>query len=135
MQLAVGLAIARPDAAAAAGPNAPLAGAADVANVVHFEQLMNDHMQQGHAVEVDFDSAARTAGHVVGTGGWGDSGLWTGVYLGGEAMRYQVARTHLGEAHHTQTELAFWSGQQAQSMARVREILRAEHIDINIAED
>jgi hypothetical protein len=103
--------------------SAPLADATDVATVAHYEQLMQDHMQQGHAVEVDFDSPERLAGHVVGTGGWGDSGLWTGVYLGGEAMRYQVAK-HANDA-----------AGQAAALARVREILRAEHVDINIAED
>ena len=120
--VAVAAALLAPSTAQAAGP-APLADAADVANVVHYEQLMQDHMQQGHAVEVDFDSAQRLAGHVVGTGGWGDSGLWTGVYLGGESMRYQVAK-HSGD-----------TAGQAAALARVREILRAEHIYINIAQD
>jgi hypothetical protein len=113
---------------------APLAGADDLANVVHYEQLMQDHMRQGHAVEVDFDSPQRVAGHVVGTGGWGDSGLWTGVYLGGESMRYAVAKHKLAGALSDGDRL-FWTGQRDAAMTRVREIVRAEHIDINIAED
>ena len=119
---------------ARASDPAPLAGTADLANVVHYEQLMQDHMQQGHAVEVDFDSPQRVAGHVVGTGGWGDSGLWTGVYLGGEAMRYQVAKKKLA-GNLPDDDRAFWTDQKTAAMARVREILKAEHIDINIAQD
>ena len=105
-----------------------------MANVDHYEQLIQDHMQQGHAVEVDFDSPARLAGHVVGTGGWGDSGLWTGVYLGGEAMRYKVAKKKLAGSLSDEDRTA-WTAQRDAAMARVREILAAEHIDINIAQD
>ncbi|MEY2470502.1 MAG: hypothetical protein QOF21_3200 [Actinomycetota bacterium] len=134
VQLAVGYTVVRPDAAAA-DVYQPLATPTDVANMVHFEQLMNDHMHAGHAVEIDFGSAARTPGNVVNTRGWGDSGLWTGVYLGGEAMRYQVAKKYASDASLPPADAAFWATQQSDAMARVREILRAEHIDINIAED
>jgi hypothetical protein len=119
---------------ASAAPPPPLAGPEDVNTMLQYEQLMADHMQQGHAVEVDFDSPERIAGHVVGTGGWGDSGLWTGVYLGGQAMRYQVAKKQVATAV-SESEEAFWTQQRDAALARVREILKAEHIDINIAED
>src|SRR5205085_557695 len=120
--------------ARATPPSAPLAGAADVDLMLSYEHLMQDHMRSGHAVEVEFGSPARTDGDVVGTGGWGDSGLWTGVYLGGEAMRYQVAKKHVAQAV-SEADEAFWTGQRDAALARVREILKAEHIDINIAED
>jgi hypothetical protein len=112
-----------------------LANAADVDNVVHFEQLMADHLHEGHAVEVDFATKDKVPGQVVGTGGWGDSGLWTGVYLGGEAMRYQVAKKHLADPSITDGDRAFWTGQRDEAMQRARLILAAEHRDINIAED
>jgi hypothetical protein len=106
----------------------------DVAAMLTYEKLMEDHLRSGHAVEVDFGSAARTPGDVVGTGGWGDSGLWTGVYLGGQAMRYQVAKKHLANPL-TPGEATFWTDQRDEALARVRMILAAEHRDINIAED
>jgi hypothetical protein len=65
--------------AGATPPPPPLTGTEDTANMLKYEQLMFDHMRSGHSVEVEFDSPERIEGHVVGTGGWGDSGLWTGV--------------------------------------------------------
>ncbi len=112
-----------------------LANADDVTNVVKYEQLMADHLHEGHAVEVDFATADKVPGQVVGTGGWGDSGLWTGVYLGGEAMRYQVAKKHLAVRNLTEGDRAFWTAQRDEAMMRARAILAAEHRDINIAED
>ncbi len=114
--------------------NNSVANDADVSSMLKFEQLMKDHIQSGHIVEADFGSDARTPGDVVGTGGWGDSGLWTGVYLGGQAMRYQVAKKHLA-APLTPGEATFWTDQRNEAMLRVRTILGAEHRDINIAED
>ncbi|HET7530520.1 MAG TPA: hypothetical protein VFJ98_06135, partial [Mycobacteriales bacterium] len=108
-------------------------------------------LQQGHAVPVDLDADGR----VVATGGWGDSGLWTGVYAGGEALRYAVAKKHLAQAlaarhgsdpahpdegQHAGTAdldaaIAFWTAQRDEAFGRLRTILAAEHRDITIAED
>ena len=135
----------------------PLSGASDVAAMVDLEAKIADSLHVGHAVPIEYGSAARTPGDVVATGGWGDSGLWTGVYLGGEAMRYSVAKHYLtptlttpgnsagqgsaddANGHNrdglTDEERAFWTAQRDQSLDRVRTILAAEHRDINIAED
>lgn len=115
--------------------NTSLANEADVSQMLKFEDLMADHIHEGHVVEVDFASAAKTPGDVVGTGGWGDSGLWTGVYLGGQAMRYQVAKKHLAAPGLSAEDMAFWTTQRNEAMTRARSILSAEHRDINIAED
>ena len=124
----------------------PLAGPSDVAAMVDLEAKMSDSLQVGKAVAIDYGSPARTPGDVVSTGGWGDSGLWTGVYLGGEAMRYAVANKHLhgNSAGHGSSDAApghqgddaeFWTAQRDQALTRMRTILAAEHRDINIAED
>lgn len=122
-------------ARAAGGSPASLADPADVAEMLHFEQLVEDHLHQGHVVEVDFATAAKNPGEVVGTGGWGDSGLWTGVYLGGQAMRYKVAKKYLTGGGLSAEDLAFWTAQRDEALERAQTILAAEHIDINIAED
>jgi hypothetical protein len=130
----------------------PLSGGEDLAAALAFEQRMGElSLQQGKAVAVDLDAS----GHVAGTGGWGDSGLWTGVYEGGEALRLAVARTHLAEAlaarhghdadhpdngGHVGTDgaddpVAFWTAQRDEALARLRTTLTAEHRDIVIAED
>jgi hypothetical protein len=140
-------------------PIAALVGPAGVAAMVDLEMKMNDSLQVGHAVPVVYDSAARLPGHVVSAPYWGDTALWTGVYLGGQAMRYQVATHHLGGGGDQQPEgdhqggggegggdqqdgeagaarnRAFWTAQRDQALARVRSILLAEHRDITIAQD
>lgn len=112
-----------------------MANPADVANMLHFEDLMKDHIHSGHIVESTFATDARLPGQVVGTGGWGDSGLWTGVYLGGQAMRYQVAKKKLATPGITPADTAFWTAQRDEASSRAKTILAAEHIDINISED
>jgi hypothetical protein len=130
-------------------PDGPLGSPADVAAMVDLETKMNDNLQQGKAVPVTFATAAQVPGQVVSTGGWGDSGLWTGVYLGGEAMRYATAKAHLASLpggngvgagnHHSDQgyddQRDFWAEQRDQAMQRMRTILDAEHRDIVIAED
>jgi hypothetical protein len=108
----------------------PLAGGADLAMMLDLEAKMADSMHYGHAVPVVFDSPEQLPGHVVAAPYWGDTALWSGVYLGGEAMRYAVARRHLAD-----DPSSFWEQQRDEALARVRELLAAEHRDINIAED
>ena len=161
------LTLAGTGASAATGPGkratipTSLASPAEVAAMTDLETKMTDSLREGKAVPVEFGSAARTPGNVVATGGWGDSGLWTGVYLGGEALRYAVARRHLqqpaagGQTGDQQTgdnqtgdhqgedspasppaaDVAFWTAQRDQALARIRVILAAEHRDITIAQD
>ncbi|HUR15062.1 MAG TPA: hypothetical protein VM097_11290 [Mycobacteriales bacterium] len=142
--------------AAPPGPLAdgPMGAAADVAWMQDLETKMNDNLHGGKAVPVSFGTAEQVPGDVVGTGAWGDSGLWTGVYLGGEALRYATAKAHLkrlvpgwdgkGKAEDApghvgvvvdEEQVAFWTAQRDQALARVRTIQAAEHVDITIAED
>jgi hypothetical protein len=109
----------------------PLAGDADVAAMLDLEAKVDDALQQGHAVPVHFPSPDQVPGTADATGGWGDSGLWTGVYLGGESMRYAVAREHLASGRQKD----FWTAQRDEALGRIRTILAAEHRDITIAED
>lgn len=128
--------------------NGPLGDPTDVAAMLDLEAKMNDNLQQGKAVPVSFATAEQVPGQVVGTAGWGDSGLWTGVYLGGEAMRYATAKAHLatlpgggngeGNVNPDQgydDQRDFWTQQRDEAMARVRTVLAAEHRDITIAQD
>lgn len=128
-----------------------LAGAAGVAAMTDLETKMTDSLQFGHAVPVVFDSPERLPGHTVSAPYWGDTALWSGVYLGGESMRYAVARAHLDRKHapgvpagkghadttpgHATDSSEFWTAQRDQALARVRLLLAAEHRDITIAED
>ena len=121
----------------------PLGASDDVAWMQLLESNMQDNLVQGKAVPVDFPTADRTPGTATSTGGWGDSGLWTGVYLGGESLRYATAKAHLaslpGNGHggppSVQDQRDFWTAQQDQALSHVRTILAGEHRDINIAED
>ncbi len=149
-------AVAAPGKGSAAGsPVAPVLGAAGVAAMTDLETKMADSLQFGHAVPVIFDSADQTPGHVVAAPYWGDTALWSGVYLGGESLRYATAQHYLSTGksgksegkgksdsapgHHkpglSDEELAFWTAQREQALSRVRTLLAAEHRDINIAED
>lgn len=114
-----------------AGVPGPLEGPADVGAALDLEEMMNDSLVQGHAVPVGFASAEKNPGEVVASGGWGDSGLWTGVYLGGEAMRYAVAKAKIAAGDNE----GFWAVQRAQALDRIRTMLAAMHRNINIAED
>ena len=118
----------------------PLGDPSDVSAMTSLEASIQDSIQQGHVVPIEYGSPARTPGDVVGTGGWGDSGLWTGVYLGGESLRLATARRYLssnppGGVALTPTEQAFWSTQHQEALDRIRLIVAAEHRDINIAQD
>jgi hypothetical protein len=116
-----------------------LACGADLAAMVDLETKLVDSLQSGHVVPVVFDSPEQLPGHVVAAPYWGDTALWSGVYLGGEAMRYALSKHYLagphGRAGLTHDEREFWTGQRDQALARVRTLLEAEHRDVSIAED
>ena len=129
-----------------------LAGAPGVSAMVDLETKMTDSLQVGHAVPVVFDSADQLPGHVVAAPYWGDTQLWTGVYVGGESMRYALAQHYLhprgrsagkggsdSAPGHQDTlsdeQRAFWTAQRDQALDRVRTMLAAQHRDINIAQD
>lgn len=126
----------------------PLAGT--VAPMLDLEAKVVDHLQQGHLVPIRFGDATQIPGDVVGSGSWGDSGLWSGVYLGGQAMRYATASHYLslGSPGHsggkgkaddapghrglTDEEREFWTAQRSEALSRVRAVLASEHINVNI---
>jgi hypothetical protein len=108
----------------------------DVAAMVDLETRMVDALQFGHAVPVVYDSAEQLPGHVVAAPYWGDTALWSGVYLAGEAMRYAVSKHYLTRGQGVpQRDRDFWTAQRAEALARVRDLLAAEHRDVSIAED
>jgi hypothetical protein len=107
-----------------------LAATAATAAMLDLETKLDDSLHVGHVVPVVFDSAEQLPGHVVSTPYWGDTELWTGVYLSGQAMRYAVAQQHLRHDNRS-----FWRDQRAEALARIRTVLTAFHRDINIAED
>src|SRR5690349_21459983 len=92
----LGLALVASAAPAAGAKDAvtALAGSTETAAMLDLETKLDDAMHVGHAVPVVFDSPEQLPGHVVATPYWGDTELWTGVYLGGQAMRYAVAKEH-----------------------------------------
>jgi hypothetical protein len=122
------LALVIPARAAAPDGDIPeLAEGAGLSAMLDLETKMTDSLQFGHAVPVIYDSPEKLPGHVIAAPYWGDTALWSGVYLGGEAMRYAVAKSHPGDS--------FWDAQRDQALDRVRTLLAGEHRDISIAED
>ncbi|MDP9181828.1 MAG: hypothetical protein M3P04_03480 [Actinomycetota bacterium] len=130
-------------------PPTALAESQDVAAMLDLESKISDSLQVGHVVPVDFDSPDQLPGHVVRTPYWGDTQLWSGVYVGGEAMRYAVANKHLAElaaaapgrsganggSRAAREAVAFWTQQRDEAHGRVRVVLAAQHRDVTIAED
>jgi hypothetical protein len=109
-------------AKAAAPATPPLGGGDDLAQALALEAKIDDHLLYGQVVPVTYADESRTPGTVVGAGSWGDSGLWTGVYLGSQSFRYAVARHHLGLKGRnklTKDERAFWVAQRDEAKQRV----------------
>ncbi len=107
--------------------------------MLDLEVKMDDALRVGHAVPIVFGNAEQLPGDVVAAPYWGDTELFTGVYLGGQAMRYAVAKRHLAGKGKDKVKGAgdrdFWLAQRDAALARIRPILEAFHRDINIAED
>lgn len=127
----------------------PLAAADDVAWMIDLEQKLDeDNFVFGKAVAAYWPNSDRLPGQSTGTGGWGDSGLWNGVYLGGESFRYATAKAHLEalpgkgkglglakDDDGVDDERDFWTEQRDNALAKITESLAYQHIDITIAED
>jgi hypothetical protein len=107
----------------------------DVAEAVALENRMADHFYYGQVMEAYYRTPERLTGDVRGLGGWGDSGLWTGVYLGGESFRYAVAKDHLRNKHISDADLAFWTAQRDAAKARVTEMVAKYHLLVNIGKN
>jgi hypothetical protein len=108
----------------------PLACADDSA-MVDLEQRIADNTRFGQVIEIDYRTPERVLGDVASGGAWGDSALWTGVYLAGQSMRYGVAEDKLrrlskehGNPHvsdeDTAAAIASWTAQRDEALSRVR---------------
>lgn len=134
----------------------PLSCGADLDTALDLEAKGLDHLRQGFMVAASFATAEHVPGQVTGAGGYGDSGLWTGVYLGGQSFRYATAKAKLAEltkargnghgkgrglATHddglTPEErdalVAFWTAQRDEALDRTRQMVVAFHRNVNIA--
>ncbi|TAL13430.1 MAG: hypothetical protein EPN99_15310, partial [Frankiales bacterium] len=105
---------------------------ADDAAVLELERRIDDHLRYGQLLEIDYRTTDRVLGDVASGGAWGDSALWTGVYLAGQSMRYAVAREKLDEPNGkgrgrglaaqrlTDEQRAYWSAHREEALSRVR---------------
>lgn len=125
--LATAMAMTMP--ASATEPTAPLGGD-DLAAAQQLEDRMGaTSLHEGQAIGVDLDAS----GYVASTYDWRDSGVWTGVYEGGEALRYGLATKKI--ATTSGQEQLDWHSQRDAALDRLRATLAAEHRDIAIAQD
>lgn len=99
------------------------------------EAKIADSLRVGHVVPVVFDSAAQVPGHVIAAPYWGDTQLWSGVYVGGESMRYATAQHYLSQSSLSASERASWLAHRDEALERIRTILDAQHRDVTIAQD
>ena len=117
--------------AAPAGPCVgPLACGTALDAALEREARAADHLWYGQMLEIDYNTAAQLPGDVRSGGAWGDSGLWTGVYLGGESLRYATAKGKLAGVSGPLTleEQAFWVGQRDEALGRVRTMVAKFHL-------
>jgi hypothetical protein len=121
----------------------PLACVEDTA-AVDLERRIDDHLHYGQLLEIDYATPERVPGQVVSGGAWGDSALWTGVYLAGESMRYAVATDKLGgkgkgkalgRVALTDEERAEWTAQRDEALSRVRLMADKFHLLTRIGRD
>ena len=128
-------AIAPHASAGDAGCASPLACGTPVAIMQTQERNAADAFRNGYMTELDFKTAAQKPGDLAGANGFYDSGLWTGVYLGGESMRYATAKHYLADKHLSAPDAAFWTAQRSESYARVKAMVEMYDRNINIAQD
>lgn len=100
------------------------------------EKKANDAFNKyGYMTELSYKTAAQKPGDLAGQYAYYDSGLWTGVYMGGESMRYATAKKHLAEKGIDSEERAFWTAQRNEAYARVKAMVEMYDRNINIAAD
>lgn len=112
---------------------APLVCGDDLDAALALEERIADNIWYGQVLEIDYRTPERLRGDVASVGAWGDSGLWTGVYLAAESYRYAVAHDKLAGGDLDPTGTEFWVAQQAEAKARVDELVAKYHLNINIA--
>jgi hypothetical protein len=131
----------------------PLACGPDLTEMLDLEAKGADHLRQGFMVAMNYRTPEQVPGDINGAGGYGDSGLWTGVYLGGESFRYATAKAKLAElSKHAKGQgkglakqddgltdeqraelISFWTAQRSQAFDRARQMVAAFHRNVNIA--
>ncbi|MDQ1711179.1 MAG: hypothetical protein QOE45_629 [Frankiaceae bacterium] len=99
------------------------------------DQRIADNIRFGQVIEVDYRTPERVPGDVASGGAWGDSGLWTGVYLGGQSFRYAVANDKLAQRSLSRGERVFWTAQRDQAYARVKRTVAQYHLLVNIGRE
>lgn len=139
-------AVLLPSAVAVAAPDPVPPGCtgplecADDSAVLELERRIDDHLRYGQLLEIDYHTSERVLGDVASGGAWGDSALWTGVYLAGQSMRYAVAKDKLdgpkgngrGKGLERQKlsddERAYWLAHRDEALARVRLMVDKFHL-------
>jgi hypothetical protein len=128
--------------AAAAQPDKPLLpckgplACADDSVAREMEQRIADNLRFGQAIEINYRTPERVLGDVASGYAWGDSALWTGVYLAGESMRYAVAKDKLAKLDKKKYEgdpeadaaVAEWTAQRDEALARARLMSNKFHL-------
>jgi hypothetical protein len=124
--LSAGL-LAVPAAAGAPTSADPLASEAQ-----NLEDSVPDHLYYGQVFTARYATRDHTPGQVVGLDTYSDAGLWSGVYLAGEAYRYAVLKN---EAEHGRTGQVRRDARAAlpDVLARIHLLLDADTLRIGIA--
>jgi hypothetical protein len=113
----------------------PLDTAADLADALHFEELIVDHLHYDQPHSQLYNTTERIRGDIQRTIGEGDAGLYTGAYLAAESYRYALARREIRKALLGSRVHAFWTAQAAEAKDLVDRITRKYHLLINIAKN
>lgn len=88
------------------------------------EGRVPDHLWYGQIfVDVTYATPEKRAGEVVGLGGGGDSAIWSGHYLAGEAFRYALARA------------AQANDERVRAKERVDALVAGAHRNLNISKN
>jgi hypothetical protein len=114
--------------------------------MLELERRIQDNFRFGQAIEIDYRTPERVLGDVASGGAWGDSALWTGVYLAGQSMRYAVAKDKLkrlgpddGKAKPKDAEedalRAYWTAQRDEALARSRMMADKFHLLARIGKE
>ena len=113
----------------------PLACADDSA-ALELERRIADNIRFGQVLEIDYRTPEKVLGDVASGGAWGDSALWTGVYLAGESMRYAVAQDKLKKLDKRKNEgdpeaeaaISEWTAHRDEALSRARLMANKFHL-------
>jgi hypothetical protein len=149
LPLAVGLSLAvLGSSASGAAPRAaaqgPLDTQADAAQAAFFENRIADFFSptarlrkaptpgdHGQVYNLVYQTPQRRPGQEVSTSAAGDSALYSGNYLAGQAYRFALASHRLAllkKSRGPAKDIAYWRGQQSEAKRRVDVLTRQFHI-------